>query len=255
MKTLSNMLTGNASTSSHTNGSAKLNDKASHRPRKAIVRDTKQRAGAVLDAIARTLSTARRIFANDDAVAPSLMKTALQFFKTPTDSPASLPPELQLSTKILLTTLPSSGHFLLLPPSIRTYTPYIDGSAVTTTVLQPHLQDKLESWFKKATSDAQSALADWFSDLTAVRDVWEIRTHLLTWLKTADGLKSSEQHDFESIINSASQHQATVVWKAALDRIQTSFQTSLTSATAALETSNDHPYGMFAFVLSYTSSY
>ncbi|KAI0734996.1 hypothetical protein C8Q76DRAFT_710587 [Earliella scabrosa] len=242
-KTLSGMLNRTASTSA--NGDAKPNGKGPHRPRKVAVRETKQKVEAVLDAIARTVHTARCMFADSESSSPPLMKLALQFFQAPSDDPGALPTELQLSTQILLTTLPSSSHFLLLPQSIRTYKPYIDGAAVMTPTLQPHLRDKLESWFKRAVQDARSAVADWFAGLDSVREVWDVRTSLLSWLKGADGLESPERHEIESIIDSACQNQATSVWRGALDALVSSFRDAIDSATQALEQAgNENPYDM-----------
>ncbi|RDX51056.1 hypothetical protein OH76DRAFT_1507349 [Lentinus brumalis] len=238
-KTLSSILTRSASTS--TNGDAKPNGKGPHRPRKVAVRETKQKAESVLDAISRTVSTARTVFA--DGSIPSLMKLALQFFQAPTDSPESLPPELQLTTQKLLTSLPSSSHFALLPQGIRTYKPYIDGAAVTTPTLLPQLRDKLESWFKRAVQDAKGAITDWFADLVSVREVWEVRASLLAWLDATEGLETPERSELESAINKACQHQATCIWNRALDDMDSSFRTAVASATKAVESEADaHPY-------------
>ncbi len=239
-KTLSSLLTRSASTS--TNGDAKPNGKGPHRPRKVAVRETKQKAESVLDAISRTVSTARTVFA--DGSTPSLMKLALQFFQAPTDSPESLPPELQLTTQKLLTSLPSSSHFALLPQGIRTYKPYIDGAAVTTPTLLPQLRDKLESWFKKAVQDAKGAITDWFADLVSVREVWEVRASVLAWLDATEGLETPERSELESVINKACQHQATCIWNRALDVMDSSFRTAVASATKAVESeAGAHSYG------------
>lgn len=237
------MLTRTASTSA--NGDAKPNGKVPHRSRKVAVRETKQKVEGVLDAIVRTVGTARATFADSVSSGPSLMKLALQYFQAPSDNPGALPPELQLTTQTLLTTLPSSSHLLLLPQSIRAYKPYIDGAAVMTHALQPHMQDKLESWFKRAIQDARSALSDWFAGLDSVREVWDVRTSLLSWLRGADGLESPERFEIESVINGACQKQATSVWKGALDALEAVFDEAIGSATRALEdTASEHPYGM-----------
>ncbi|TBU34734.1 hypothetical protein BD311DRAFT_802305 [Dichomitus squalens] len=235
-KMLSGLLTRNASTSA--NGSAtdaKPNGRVSNRPRKVVLRETKQKAEALLDAISRTVSTARTVFADYGSTSPSLMKQALQFFQAPSDNPESLPPELQLTTQIILTTLPSSSHLLLLPQSIRTYKPYIDSATALTPALQPQLRDKLEGWFKKMIKDAREALADWFASLETIGEVWDVRGSLLTWLSGTQGLESPERQELKSIINLASQNQATSVWKSALGLLEVSFRDAVTSAMRALE--------------------
>ena len=242
---LSGLLARNASTSG--NGSAtdsKPSGKVSHKPRKVVLRETKQKTEALLDAISRTITTARSMFADDSFTTSCLMKQALQFFQTPSEDPGSLPQELRLTTHTLLMTLPSSNHLLLLPQSIRMYKPYIDGTSVMTPSLQSQLKEKLESWFKKMIQDVRGAFADWFASLETMREVWDVRDSLLTWLKGTQGLDSPEKQELESIINTASRIQATCVWKVELEALETSFRDGLVSATKMLEQElTDHIYG------------
>lgn len=242
---LSGLLARNASTSG--NGfatDAKPTGKATHRPRKVVLRETKQKSEALLDAISRTVSTARAMFADDGSATSCLMKQALQFFQAPSEDPGSLPQELRLTTQTLLTTLPSSNHLLLLPQSVRTYKPYVDGASVMAPTLQSQLREKLEGWFNKMIEDVRGAFADWFASLETVKEVWDVRDSLLTWLKGTQGLNSSERRGVESIINTASQTQATSVWKGTLEVLETSFQDAVVSATKALEQKlTDHFYG------------
>ncbi|KAM5533953.1 hypothetical protein V8D89_012378 [Ganoderma adspersum] len=243
-KMLSGLLARNASTS--VNGSAthvKPSGKVSHRPRRVVLRETKQKTEALLDAISRTITTARFMFADDGSATSCLMKQALQFFHTPSEDPGPLPQELRLTTHTLLTTLPSSNHLLLLPQSIRMYKPYIDGASVMTLTLQSQLREKLESWFKKMIQDVRGAFAHWFASLETMREVWDVRDSLLTWLKGAQGLDSPERQELESIINTASRIQATCVWKGELEALETSFRDGLVSATKTLEQElTDHVY-------------
>ncbi|PIL31763.1 hypothetical protein GSI_06467 [Ganoderma sinense ZZ0214-1] len=245
-KTLSGLLARNASTSG--NGSAtdaKSTGKVSHRPRKVVLRETKQKTEALLDAISRTVSTARFMFADDGSATSCLMKQALQFFQAPSEEdPGLLPQELRLTTQTLLTTLPSSNHFLLLPQSIQMYKPYIDGASVMTSTLQSQLREKLEDWFRKLIQDVRGVFADWFASLETVREMWGVRDSLLTWLKNTEGLDSSERQELESIINTASQIQATCVWKGELEGLETMFRNAVVSATETLEQElPGHVYG------------
>ncbi|KAI8990445.1 hypothetical protein BD414DRAFT_458895 [Trametes punicea] len=234
MKTLSSLLNRNASGSA--NGHApntKPNGKAPHKPRKAIVRETKQRAEAALDAVSCTIAVSRLIFSGSPGHS-SMMKQALDFFQNPSDTPGHLPSELQLSTQNLLSSLPSSSQLLLLPLSIRTYKPYVDGSPLATPDLQTQLRDKLGDWFQRSVQDIRHALSDWFAPLESVRDVWDVRSGLLQWLKNADGLESSERQEFESVIEAVALEQATTVWKAALHHLEASFRDEVGSASTAL---------------------
>ncbi|KAI0778364.1 hypothetical protein BD413DRAFT_465008 [Trametes elegans] len=236
-KTLSNVLVRNASSSANgQTAEPKANGKAPHRPRKVVVRETKQKAEAALNVVAHTLGAARQIFADSPSGELSTMKQALHFFQTPSDDPAHLPSELQLSTHLLLSSLPSSSHLLLLPQPIRTYKPYVDSASLSAPNLQHYLQTKLRSWFEKAIADLNEALADWFTPLDSVRDVWDVRSALLLWLKDAEGLDRLERQELESAIDTASLKQATAVWKSALDHLESSFRESVTTAANELTT-------------------
>ncbi|OSD03253.1 hypothetical protein PYCCODRAFT_1409591 [Trametes coccinea BRFM310] len=234
-KTLSALLTRTASTSA--NGSAgdtKPNGRVSSRPRKTVVKETKQRAETVLDLVSRTVGTARLIFTNTSNDSAPILKRALAFFQAPTDTPGNLPPELQLSTLILLSSLPSASQLLLLPPSIRAYKPYVDGAPLATPELHTQVREKLQGWLKRAVQELREALTDWFAPLESVRDVWDVHSALLRWLEQAEGLESPERGELESIIDGVALQQAAAVWKTALNRLELSFRDSIVAAATAL---------------------
>ncbi|KAL1951513.1 hypothetical protein VTO73DRAFT_662 [Trametes versicolor] len=239
-KTLSGLLTRNASTSANGNATdSKPNGKTPHRPRKVVVKGAKRNAETVLEAVSRTVGTARLMFADAPSGDSSLMKAALHFFQVPTDSLAQLPPELQLSTQLLLSSLPSSSHLLLLPQNVRAYKPYVDNTALLSSSLQTQLRDKLRAWFNRALQELHDALADWFSPLESIQEVWSVRSALLQWLNSAEGLDQSERQELESVINTASLTQATAVWKTALGRLEASFRDAIAAATTALAEATD----------------
>ncbi|KAI0830492.1 hypothetical protein BC628DRAFT_871518 [Trametes gibbosa] len=234
-KTLSSLLNRNASASS--NGhltNPQQNGRSSHRPRKVVVREVKQNAEHVLQAISRTVGTARLMFADASSGSSPMMKEVLHFLQTPTDTADELPPELQLSTQILLSSLPSSSHLLLLPQTIRSYKPYVDDTSLVDTKLQTQLREKLRTWFSRALQELHAALADWFTPLGSVREVWDVRASLLHWLKGAEGLDPSELQELEAVVDAASLTQATSVWKVALVSSESSFRNAVATATTAL---------------------
>ncbi|KAI0652031.1 hypothetical protein C8Q79DRAFT_73511 [Trametes meyenii] len=241
-RTLSALLNRSASTSNGHAVESQASGQTLHRPRKVVLREAKQCAEAALDAVSRTMTTARRIFADSTSGEPSIMKRTLQFFQTPSDVTDDLPPELQLSTQILLSALPSSSHLLLLPQNIRAYKPYVDSASLASPHLQDLLRDKLQSWLNRAIHELNDALTDWFAPLGSVRDVWDVRSALLQRLKDMDGLEPAERHDLESAVDAASLKQATFVWKTALERLQSTFRETLSSATTTLtEQASAHP--------------
>ncbi|KAI0328133.1 hypothetical protein GY45DRAFT_1255614 [Cubamyces sp. BRFM 1775] len=239
-KTLSTVLARNASAPANGNVSdSKPNGKAPHRPRKVVVREAKQRTLAALDVVSRTVHTARLVFADPSGEQPSMMKQALQFFQAPSETATHLPSELQLSTQILLSTLPSSSQLLLLPQSIRAYKPYVDGASLTAPSLQAQLQVRVEGWLAKAVQELRDAMSDWVAPLESVREVWDVRASLLEWLKNAEGLQPSEQQELGSLIDSVVLAQAATVWKTALHRLESSFEEVVSKAADALTENPD----------------
>ncbi|KAI0654239.1 hypothetical protein C8Q70DRAFT_1087860 [Cubamyces menziesii] len=239
-KALSTVLARNASTPANGNASdTKPNGKTPHRPRKVVVREAKRRTLAALDVVSCTVHTARLVFADTSDQQQPMMKQALQFFQAPSETPTHLPPELQLSTQILLSTLPSSSQLLLLPQSIRAYKPYVDGASLADPNLQAQLQDRLGGWLTKAVQELRGAMSDWIAPLESVREVWEVRASLLEWLKGAEGIRPAEQQELGSLIDSVALEQAAAVWKTALHRLETSFQEAISKAADELTKGHD----------------
>nr|BDS00032.1 hypothesis protein 8 [Mycoleptodonoides aitchisonii] len=235
-KTLSTLLSHQHATvtNGHSPEASKANGKASHRARKTIVREIRQKLEGVVDLVSHTLGTARTIFAEDTPDEPSMMKQALQYIQTTSAPPRPLPAELQLTTQTLLTTLPSSSHFLLLPPSITAYKPYIDSASLSTFIPQQQLHEKLASWFRKAIGDIRIAMADWFSGLESTREVWDVHTFFLNRIGIAEDITTQEKESIKSAIDSACQHQSLVVWKSQLALAEASFREEIHSSVSIL---------------------
>lgn len=197
--------------------------------------------------IIKTVKNARDIF-QEDASGHSLVGTVLEYIQT--DSPSSLPhtahlpTELQLTTQTLLTTLPSSTHFLLLPPALRSYKPYVDLHSSSSSVPQSQFVQRLDDWFRKSTEHLQTAMQRWFSDLQSVREVWNIRTSMRHWILSSPGLGEQEVGQVKSIIDYVCNERVLAIWKSALDDAEMAFQKQLGVATSSLgEGSNAHRIG------------
>ncbi|KZT02444.1 uncharacterized protein LAESUDRAFT_706143 [Laetiporus sulphureus 93-53] len=218
----------------HMNGDAHAsvgNGKTSSRAHKANVREIKQRLQTVLEIICGTLGTAREIFAdNARANKLSMMKQTLQYIQTGSMPAAHLPAELEITTRSLLNSLPASTHFLLLPESIRSYKPYVDGTSLSSSIPQAQLDEKLDAWFTQSMSDLGVVLRRWFSALEGVREVWEIRTSSFDLIETLDGIQAEEKSRMRSFLDDHSRRQAVVVWKSALETLEMELRKHLSHA-------------------------
>ncbi|THH13587.1 hypothetical protein EW146_g6653 [Bondarzewia mesenterica] len=212
------------------------NGSAHARPRKVVTREVRESIEAVLEIIAMTVGAARDIFRDEGFDRPSLMGRVLDFIQSesPTPNGSSLPPELQMSTQNLLGTLPSGSQHLVLPPSIRSYKPYIDLDSSSSSVSQAQLSDRLREWFHKAVHELQSAAEKWFLDLQTLREVWAIRTWVRNWINDSAHLEETEQTILKSAIDVLVGKQAAEIWRSALNDMEHAFRTKLDSASTAL---------------------
>ncbi|KAL4241838.1 Conserved oligomeric Golgi complex subunit 1 [Abortiporus biennis] len=202
------------------------------RSRKPLVREVRQRLVTTLELIASTIGTAREVFMDDESRS-SLMSGILQFIQA--ESPPStdtLPAELKLTTQSLLTSLPSSSHFMLLPLNIRSFRPYID---IKSSIPREYLNDKLARWFRKASDDLQEALGKWFLDLQSVREVWEVRSEVQQWIRIANGLDEHEKSQMTNVLNAASEKQICAIWDNAIKVTTKEFSEQLDTALSALK--------------------
>ena len=198
----------------------------------AEYKDVRQSVEACLDIITRTVNAARTVFQEQGAAAKSLMTSVLENIQ-PTADPAdldSLPPELRLSTQLLLSSLPSSTHFLLLPQTIKSYKPYVDLSSTSSTVLPSVLTKRLQDWFQKSCTEFSQALRAWFSKVDGMKEMWKLRNWIRKWLFESDGLLEDERSHLHRIVDDACKHQLTNIWAAALREARSGFKKELKGA-------------------------
>jgi hypothetical protein len=194
-------------------------------------KDVRQSVEACLDIITRTVNATRTIF-QEKETGKSLMTSVLENVQ-PTADPTglnSLPSELRLSTQLLLLSLPSSSHFLLLPQTIKSYKPYVDLSSTSSTVLPPILTKRLQDWFQKSCTEFSKALHTWFSNVDGMKEMWKLRNGIRKWLFEADGLLESERSHLHRIVDDACRQQLTSIWTAALRNAKSGFETELKTA-------------------------
>jgi len=222
----------------HTVNLSNGNAQSSKKSRKAVIRETRQKLQATLHLVSRTLGTARVVFADSPSGELSMMKQALQHIQA--EAPSELlPEELRLTTESLLTGLPSSAHFLLLPSNVRAYKPYVDGSSLSTSIPQGQFQQKQEDYFTKSMNAIRTAMEEWFSSLEKACEVWDVRNSSWNWIVALDGLQVDEKTHIRSVLDDVSQRQVLSVWKSALELAETSFREHLQSALNALDSESD----------------
>lgn len=195
-------------------------------------KDIRQAVEACLDIMTRTIGAARAIFQERETTGKSLMTSVLENIQ-PTADPArldSLPPELRLSTQLLLSGLPSSTHFLLLPPAIKSYKPYVDLSSTSSAVLPSVLTKRLQDWFQKSCTEFSQALRAWFSKINGMKEMWKLRNWIRKWLFEAGGLLEDERSHLHRIVDDACRQQLTSIWTAALRNAKSGFEEELKAA-------------------------
>ncbi|KAK0465603.1 Vps51/Vps67 domain-containing protein [Desarmillaria tabescens] len=199
---------------------------------KQTVKQIKDAAQVALDTIALTVKTARDVFEDKDSE-KSMVAAVMEHIQSDSSLPPAqkaLPAELQLTTQALLMTLPSSTHFMLLPQNLKSYKPYVDLDSSSSRVPPSHLIQKVDEWFKKSTHILQGALDRWFLDVSAVKDVWSLRSTVRKWIYSSSGLKEQEMEDINLIFDDVCRRRIAEIWKTSLISTQASFGTSLSTA-------------------------
>ncbi|KAF9245785.1 hypothetical protein BU15DRAFT_40830 [Melanogaster broomeanus] len=197
--------------------------KAPRSSAKAVAMAAKTSAEVTLEAISRTLGTARGVFTSSSS-APSLARRVLESMQVDVQSGSifALPTELLLNTPAVLATLPSSTYFSLLPANIRSYKPFVDLSSASSSLSQEILRDKLDSWFDDSIASLRGALGKWFASLDVVDGVWKVRSSLRKWLSHS-GLQAPELSNLSDILDEVASKRIMDIWKAALVRAEKGF--------------------------------
>ncbi|EAU92794.2 hypothetical protein CC1G_01839 [Coprinopsis cinerea okayama7 len=175
-----------------------------------------------LTTITDTVSAARKIFEARPTQKTSLITSLLKAIANEGDA-GVLPPDLILSTHTLLVNSTSSAHFLLLPPNLQAYRPYIDLSSASTNYSQIDFQRALGDWFSKSSKSWKDAADAWFTNLANVAEIWDVRGALRKKIQNSE-LEYSEKEEMCGILDTISRSRALVVWRSALSNALDSFK-------------------------------
>ncbi|KAF8560033.1 hypothetical protein OG21DRAFT_1401009 [Imleria badia] len=212
-------------------GSRKFSDRETKLSAKTAAIAVKNSTRVALEAISRTLYTARAVFGNSSS-ARSLATGVLDSIQSEPSSPPppNLPAELLLSTQAVLNSLPSSTYVSLLPANIRAYRPFVDLSSVSSSLPQEVLRDKLGSWFGQSTTNLRGAFDKWVASLDVVSAVWQVRSSLRKWVAHS-GLEAPEMVNLTEFLDEVFSTRITGIWKAVLVRAEKEFLQALNSYT------------------------
>ncbi|KAH7908005.1 hypothetical protein BJ138DRAFT_1158672 [Hygrophoropsis aurantiaca] len=223
-KTLSSLLskTNDVAPASTTQTSTAEPSKAS--------RAAKTSLHTALDAIIATINTARAVFQGD----PSLSIRVLEYIQSDStsSSTAALPTELRLTTQTLLSTLPSSTHFTLLPSTIKSYKPYVDLSSPSSSLPPSTLHQKLIAWFSEAQKSLGSAAERWIGNVQGIRAAWGIRCTVRTWLNDDKGkeLQESEREALGKLVDGVVRNRIVEICKEILGDAERKFEEEIQRA-------------------------
>ena len=227
------------------NGSS-LNGSAHPKSKKAVVREVREGLEEVFESITSTVGIARDVFRNRGHEDPSLIFRVLSFIQLDVpDRDSSLPPDLQMSTQHLLSTLPSASHFVLLPSTIRSYKPFVDLASATSSVSPAQLATQLSEWFSKAVAELRSVAKGWYAELRTLKEVWTVRSWFGEWLGAKD-LEDEERRGLAEVVDDVAHGQAVKILRTALGDLQDGFQNELQNTLSHLRNGTSEALvGMF----------
>ncbi|OJA19557.1 hypothetical protein AZE42_01458 [Rhizopogon vesiculosus] len=195
------------------------------------LREVKSSLLIVVEVISKTVNSARDVFQSQKSAQPALAVRVLEQMhaESPTIS-EPVPPELALNAQTILSGLPSSSYFTLLPTSITSYKPYVELSSASSSVPGNFLEDKLRTWFDQSCSTLRDALDRWLLELDSVKSVWTVRSSLRKWLLDS-GLVKAEQITLHNLLEEAVRNRITAIWTNTIYHTKELFLKALTSLT------------------------
>ncbi|KAG2156643.1 uncharacterized protein EDB93DRAFT_1079446 [Suillus bovinus] len=222
-------------TNGHPLGASKLVQSKSIPPNNRL-QEVKSSLLVLVEVISRTVNCARNVFQSQRPAQPALAIRVLEQIHTESpavsDSETTLPSELALSTQTILSGLPSSSYYTLLPVGIRSYKPYIELSSASSSVPGHFLEDRLRTWFDQSCSILRDSLDRWLLELDSVKSVWNVRSSLRKWLLTS-GLVKTEQTALDTLFEEAVRKRVTAIWTNTIHEAKELFLKALSSLTAS----------------------
>ncbi len=224
-------------------------DRASRARRRESVTRLREALHEVLGLLVGTLETSRAVFGTEGLAEVPLVERVLEsvqsgqtisrkylkhkshlsiissFHATP--SPIS-PISQTLSTTVILESLPSSQLLLqYLPPSVVSYSPYIDASSVAARLSEQDVTSARRLWFEESLSTLEAELRVWLTNLNVLSDVWDVRNVLLLYRTR---ISAEEFRAALRVFDTLCLQRGRTLWSASLNNIQDSFKIFLQKA-------------------------
>jgi hypothetical protein len=233
------------------------NNSESRRRRKETIATVRDMLSQVLNLIVGTVETVRAIYGYEGTKTSPLVEQLLETvqsapLKQPARmrhrsrlsiissfhaTPSPIPPSSQsLSTMSILESLPSSQLLIqFLPPSITSYSPYIDTTSSASQLSRSQATSTCASWFNGSLSLLEGKLQAWFENLKTVREVWEARSVIDAY---RDRMSAVEVAAVVNLVDEACKGRARSIWQAFLRAIEQLADESLASVIKGIR-SND----------------
>lgn len=135
-----------------------------------------------------------------------------------------------IGTESVLKKLPSAQILLsYLPPSVRSFTPYITAS-------QPDLEPIIASWTEKALNRFQDSLGSWLRDIKTVSATWSIRRQTKEVLRNlGTAVSKTERKHIFNIIESGCGRHIHRLWERRLRHLADDFEISVRQSLKEIE--------------------
>lgn len=202
----------------------------SKRGRRKVLREVKRALCEAIDLLVGTMHTIRLIYSPEGSK-PSSIESLL--IEIQTDGQNSI-----VSTSKVLGKLPSASLLdLYLPPSIKSYAPYIDTTGTSTRLTGVTVSLKLEKWFESNLNTLSSKLAHWVDRISNARDVEDVRSAALA-VPSLQQLSTNERTMMTTCVESACSGRIVEIWRLAFQSLREEFATSLSKSLELIKTSD-----------------
>ncbi|KAG8832471.1 hypothetical protein FRC17_001292 [Serendipita sp. 399] len=209
---------------SHDDGN---NEEEKKIPRSQRVRDAKRMFRQAIDLLAETVHTVRSIYTSKSPEIQSNIQSLLIELQSDTG-------ETFISTSKVLSALPSASLLdLYLPPSIKSYTHFIDTAGPAFQISSAFVSSRLESWYKKGLDALVIRSKDWVSTLNFAADVEKVRTSVLT-SPSLHHLSMEEKEGVIRCVGETCNNRVGVIWKSGFTTLHTRFEEALMKALGTI---------------------
>lgn len=190
--------------------------------RKKTLRETKKILCEAISVLVGTVHAARSIY-SAEAAKPSPIESILTKIQTDTQNSV-------ISTAKILGKLPSASLLdLYLPPSIKSYAPYIDTTGTSARLTGATVSSKLEKWFASNLANLSVQLDNWVGVLNNARDVDDIRSTALA-TGSLRHLSNEEQAMMTACVEEACSKRIVQLWGLAFQALHEEFAASLSKS-------------------------